>query len=81
MILSTGGACFAGGMRGRGGHAWQGSMCGRGACVAGGVGGGEGVCMTCMPPGQTLWLQHTVNERSVCILLECILVHWYIAKQ
>ena len=25
-------------------------------------------------PQQTLWLWHTVNERVVCILLECILV-------
>ena len=29
------------------------------------------------PPGSRLW--HTVNERQVCILLECILVLLYIA--
>ena len=62
------GACVAGG------HAWL------GACMAGGIHGREvghawwGACMTCMPPRQTLRLRHTVNERAVRILLECILV-------
>ena len=63
---------MAWGMHGRGG------MCGGGTCEAGGYawqGGvcGRGVCLTCMPPGQILQLQHTVNERVVRILLECIL--------
>ena len=60
-----GGACVAGG------HAWQGEggMHGGGVC-------GRGACVTCMPcpPGQILQLWHTVNERAVPILLECILV-------
>ena len=53
-----------GGMRG-GGNAWL-----------GGVHGCSGACVTCMPPhpGQILRLRHTVNERAVRILLECILV-------
>ena len=78
-----------------GGHVWPGAcmvggVCGRGACVAGGHAwpGGQGdawrgVCMTHMPPapGQTLRLRHTVNERALRIILECILVvkyklHW-----
>ena len=53
-----------------------------GACAAmGGLGGmcgggcaWQGACVTCMPPGQILRLRHMVNERSVRILLECILV-------
>ena len=59
-----------GGVHG-GGGVWQGGMRDGGACVAGGHAwqGGhawrEGVCMP-------LW--HVVNERVVCILLECILV-------
>ena len=63
---------------------WQGGMCGRGCvvCVAGGMHGG-GACMVGgvhamhnppTPPPQALQLQYTVNERAVCILLECILV-------
>ena len=53
---------MAGGKRGRGG------MCGRGDMHV------RGACMTCTPPGHILWLRHTVNERAVRILLECILV-------
>ena len=53
-----------------GGHAWQ------GACMAGG-----GHACHAFPPLQILRLRHTVNERAVRILLECILVvkyklHW-----
>ena len=65
-VCMAGGACIVGeGMHGRGacmagGHAWQ------GACVAGGMHG------THAPPQQIL--PDTVNERVVCILLECILV-------
>ena len=62
MILFTGG-----GVHGRG-HA-----CPGGVCVAGGM-RGRGVCVTCTPPVQILRPRHTVNERAVCILLECILV-------
>ena len=72
------GAGMAGGMHGwegvhgRGcvhgrGHVWQ------GACMAWGM-HGRGMCMArgmCMPQ-QILW--YMVNERAVCILLECILV-------
>ena len=48
---------------GRGGRAWQGECAWWVACVAGGVNsGGRG----------RAW--QTVNERAVCILLECILV-------
>ena len=68
--------CMAGGMCGRG-HAWQGAcmagvgMHGRGhvwqgACMVGGL------CVACTHPQQIL--RDTVNERVVCILLECILV-------
>ena len=56
------GACVVvGGVHVCGGHAWlQGGMCGcRGACVVGGMHRIQ---------------QDTVNERVVCILLECILV-------
>ena len=68
-----------GGVRGRG-RAWQGGVHGRGACMAGGgvrVAEGcawQGACMACTPPWQILQLRHTVNERVVRILLECILV-------
>ena len=58
--MARGGACAA--------------MGGWGACVVGGV-HGRGACVTCMPPGQILRLRHMVNERSVRILLECILVN------
>ena len=56
-------------------------MRGGGACMVGGVcGGGHawqgGMCDT-HPPGQILWPRHTVNERPVRILLECILVAFY----
>ena len=68
-----GGACMVGGICGKGG------MCGRGVCIAGGhawPGGMHGRgCDTC-PPGQTLRLRHTVNKRTVRILLECILVQF-----
>ena len=67
------GACMAGGMCGRG-HAWQ------GVCMAGMYGGGMcgrgGMCGMHAP----LILRDTVNERAVCILLECILVHYEVTK-
>ena len=47
-----------------GGHAWPG-----GVCMAGGMRDTH-----VPPPGQILRLRHTVNERPVRILLECILV-------
>ena len=45
-------------------------MCGRGACM-----GGGGLCVA--GGGGHAWQipRDTVNERAVCILLECILVH------
>ena len=54
------GACVVGGMHGRGG---VGGVCGR---------GGWGVCDRGCVGGGRAW--HTVNERAVRILLECILV-------
>ena len=69
------GACVVGGMRGR----WQGAcmaggMCGRGACMVGDMCGRRGgMCV-----GGHVW--HTVNERAVRILLECILV-WQIVME
>ena len=83
------GACVAkGGMHGEGGCVWQGEHAWQGVCMAGGMcGRGHawwGACMACMGhachaclhtyPPQILWLRHTVNERAVRILLECILV-------
>ena len=69
------GACVAGGMHG-------GGMCGReacmavGPCVAGGV-LGRGVCMlgVCMAEGHSWQGGHAW---TVCILLECILVNWFV---
>ena len=59
VILSTGGGrAWLGGR-----HAWLG--------VRAWLGGMHG---THAPPRQILWLRHTVNERAVRILLECILV-------
>ena len=60
------------------GHAWQEDVCGRGPCVA------KGVCVARGHAWQggyharrgPAW--HTVNERAVGILLECILVVTYI---
>ena len=66
-VCVAGAACVArghawqvGGMCGGGGHVWQGDMHGGGVCMAGG----------------RAWqiLRDTVNERTVRILLECILV-------
>ena len=54
------------------GCAWQG-----GACVVGGGHAWWGVCIAGgMCGGGRAWqiLRDTVNERAVCILLECILV-------
>ena len=51
----------------REGHSWW------GACVAGGH-VWWGVCMAHIPPADTTRYGDTVNERAVCILLECILV-------
>ena len=60
-----------------GGHAWQGGMCGRGrACMPGHMCGkgrhvcGRGVCMA----GGHVWQERQPLQRTVCILLECILV-------
>ena len=77
---------MAGGMHGRGGHAWQGAnvwqggMCGRGHVWWGGV-CGRGACMAghmCATPPPPPHLRHykirSVNARVVRILLECILV-------
>ena len=55
-----------------GGHVWQGGMHGggrewQGVCMVGGM------CAMHVPR-QILKLRHTVNERAVRILLECILV-------
>ena len=72
VILSTGEGhvWWGGGMHGRG-HAWQGGMRGRGRAW-------WGTCMVHMPPlPDTPRYGDTVNERSVCILLECILI-WQI---
>ena len=55
--------CVAGGMYGRGMHA---------PCTVGGV-HAVGACLPHMPLQQIL--QDTVNERTVSILLECILVY------
>ena len=78
--------CVAGGcVRGRGGMHGRG-LCGRGyvwqgACVAGGHAWQgcvwQGACMVgvCMAGGHARQiLRDMVNERAVCILLECILV-------
>ena len=54
------------------GHVWQGGMHGGGACVAQGR-EWWGVCKP-PPPADTMRYSDTVNERAVCILLECILV-------
>ena len=73
------GPCMAGGMCG-GQHAWQEGMRGRGAFMAGGMHGRgwQGGCMPCMlPPADTTRYGDTVNERAVCILLECILVLYF----
>ena len=84
-----GGACVAeGSVHGKGGHMWGVCMGGE-ACMAGGVGGRGGmhgggcawrghVWQGGMHgrAGGRVWqiLRDTVNERAVCILLECILV-------
>ena len=82
------GACVAGvcvwlGACMPGGNAWQLGVHGRGACMVGGM-HGRGACMVgghvwqgaCKVGGMhcrgSAW--HTVNERAVRILLECILV-------
>ena len=80
VCLSTGrgrawqGACMVGGYV-AGGCAWQGGMHGRGVHVVGGHAwqAGGHACHA-RPPPQILWLRHTVNERAVHILLECILI-------
>ena len=58
------------GMHGRGRHAWQGGM----GCRGHGYQGAymAGVCVARTHSKQIL--RDTVNERVVCILLECILV-------
>ena len=55
----AGGVCGRGGMHGRG-HAWQG-----GACMTGDVCGGG---------GGHVWQERQPLQRTVRILLECILV-------
>ena len=80
VILSTGGG--GGGGLGRAWprrHAWLGGVHGLGAaCVAGGAWQGGhawwGGMHDVHAPRQILLLWYTVNERVVCILLECILV-------
>ena len=73
ILFMRGGACVAGeacmawGVCSRG-HAWQ-----EGRVWQGGH-AWQGACVTHMPPRQILRLRHTVNERAVRILLECILV-------
>ena len=71
-----------GGMRGRG-ACMAGGMCGGGgACMVVGGMHGRGVCMAvgvCVAGGHVWWGRahykiRSVNARSVCILLECILV-------
>ena len=72
--MAGGGACVAGGMHGRG-CKWQGvCMVGRhgfhdvwqGACMAGGMHGMGGV---------HVWQERRPLQRTVLILLECILVY------
>ena len=60
--------CMVGGMHDRGGHVSQ-----EGACMAGGH-AWQGACVAGGHAWQILRLQHTVKERAVRILLECILV-------
>ena len=58
------------GMCGKGGHAWTGQLHGRGACVV-------GVCMAggvCFGGGCHAWQERWPLQRTVRILLECILV-------
>ena len=59
--MVKGGVC---GMR----HAWRG-VCIAGACMAGGM-HGRGVCMAV----GCAWQERWPLQRTVCILLECILV-------
>ena len=61
------GHVWPGGMHGRG-HAWQGEMHGRGRAW-------WGVVHATHAPQQILRLRHMVNEWTVRILLECILVN------
>ena len=83
--MHGGGHAWKGGMRDRWGARMVGGMHGSGACMAGGIHGGggmhgRGACVTgggtCMAGGMRsrgrAW--HTVNERTIRILLECILV-------
>ena len=69
-----------------GGHAWQGGMLGRGyvcgrgmhsggeAYVAGGVRGGVHAWWGCAWQGGRAWQERRPLQRTVRILLECILV-------
>ena len=81
------GVCIAGGIHG-GGHVWQGvcmagGMHGGGVCMAGGM-HGRSVCMVgaCMTGeggvhgkgGGHAWQERQPLQRTVRILLECILV-------
>ena len=69
----AGGHVWQGGMHDRGGMCGVGGMHGRGECAWGGGMWQGGIC-DMHTPRQILRLRHTVNERAVCILLECILV-------
>ena len=74
------GTCVAGGMHGWGGHAWLGMCKARGACVAVGCAWqGEGTCMAreacVVGVGRGhAWQERWPLQRTVHILLECILV-------
>ena len=68
------GVCVVGGMHGRG-HVWQ------GACMVRGVHGMGGICGRGMHSrgmhgwgGGRAWQERRPLQRTVCILLECILV-------
>ena len=53
-----------------GGHAWQRGMSSRGACMAGGMHGGGHVCLR---GGRRARQERWPLQRTVRILLECIL--------
>ena len=63
---------WQGGICGRG-CAWRGSMCGRGTCVAGGGRVWQGACMAGGMCGR-VWQERRPLQRTVRILLECIIV-------
>ena len=80
-MVALGGACMValGGMCGcSGGHAWL-LLGGVHGCSGGGVHGCSRGCAWLLPGGHA-WdmtrYRDTVNERAVCILLECILFYY-----